>query len=129
MVAKDIMTRDVVTISPRMSIKDAAARLVQHSISAAPVVDTRGKVVGMVSEADILSKKGKQARAIMSKEVVCVEEETSVAEIAELMTTHDVNRVPVMRQSEMVGIVGRADIIRAIALGEHFTLHSPIYDL
>jgi CBS domain-containing protein len=129
MVAKDIMTRDVVTVRPHMPVKDVATRMVQHRISATPVVDARGKLVGIVSEADILSRKGKQARTIMSKQVVCVEEETSVAEIAEVMVMHGVNRVPVMQGSTMVGVVSRADIIRAIALGEHFTLYSPIYDL
>lgn len=129
MVAKDIMTRDVVTVRPHMPVKDVATRMVQHRISATPVVDARGKLVGIVSEADILSRKGKQARTIMSKQVVCIEEETSVAEIAEVMIMHGVNRVPVMQRSTMVGVVSRADIIRAIALGEHLTLYSPIYDL
>jgi len=129
MVARDMMTRDVVTIGPHTSVKDVATLLVQHRISATPVVDARGKLVGMVSEADILSKKGKQARAIMTKQLVSIEEDANVSEIAEVMIKHGVNRVPVMQGSEMVGIVSRADVIRAIALGEHVSLHSPIYDL
>jgi len=129
MIAKDIMTRDVISVRPQTPVKDVATLLVQHRISAAPVVDTRGHVLGIVSEADLMSKEGKQARAIMSKRLVSVEEEASVSEIAETMTTHCVNRVPVMRGDEMVGIVSRADIVRAIALGEHVALQSPIYDL
>lgn len=129
MLAKDIMTREVITVRPQTPIEDVSTVLVQHRISATPVIDTDGKVLGIVSEADILSKKGKQARTIMSKRVVSVAEDTSVSEIASTMITNCVNRVPVMHGDQMVGIVSRADIVRAIALGEHVAIHSPIYDL
>jgi CBS domain-containing protein len=129
MFAKDIMTREVITVRPQTPVKDVSTLLVQHRISATPVVDAEGHLLGIVSEADLISKKGKQARAIMSKRLVSVEEDASVSEIAETMITNCINRVPVMRGSAMVGIVSRADIVRAIALGEHITLNSPIYDL
>jgi len=123
------MTKEVITISPHMPIKDVAALLVQHRISATPVVDGKGKLIGMVSEADLMSRQGKTARTIMSKKLVAVDEEKTVSEIAELLIQHHVNRVPVLREGEIVGIVSRADIVRAIAMGEHLTLQSPIYDL
>jgi CBS domain-containing protein len=129
MVANDIMTKTVITIGPRTPVKDVAKLLVHHRISATPVVDVKGKLVGMVSEADLISRKGKEARAIMSKELVTADEDKTVSEIAELMIHHRVNRVPVMRRGDIVGIVSRADIVRAIALGEHLTFHSPIYDV
>lgn len=129
MLARDIMTKEVITISPHMPIKDVAALLVQHRISATPVVDGKGKLIGMVSEADLMSRQGKTARTIMSKKLVAVDEEKTVSEIAELLIQHHVNRVPVLREGEIVGIVSRADIVRAIAMGEHLTLQSPIYDL
>lgn len=129
MLAKDIMTKDVITVRPKTPVKEVSTLLVQHRISATPVVDKDGRVVGVVSEADLMSKKGKEARDIMSDAVISVPEDTTVSEVASTMITHSINRVPVMRGSEMVGIVSRADIVRAIALGEHIALQSPIYDL
>ncbi len=129
MVAKNIMTKDVVTVSPAITVKNLAKILIENQISGAPVVDKNGKILGVVSEADIVAKKGKQVRAIMSKKVLTVSEETAVEEIASLMTTHKVKRLPVMRGDMLVGIVSRADIVGAIASGKHIALHTPIYDL
>jgi CBS domain-containing protein len=80
-------------------------------------------------EADIVAKKGKDVKAIMSKKVISVTEETAVEHVAQLMTTHKIKRLPVMRGDEVVGIVSRADIVSAIALGKHIALHTPVYDL
>ena len=129
MVAKDIMTKDVITVSPTTTVKSLAKVLIQNQISGAPVADKKGKILGVVSEADLVAKKGKQVKAIMSKKVIGVTEETPVEEIATLMTTHKIKRVPVMRAEKVVGIVSRADIVRAIALGKHIALHTPVYDL
>ena len=129
MIAKDIMTRDVITVSPTTTIKNLAKILIQNQISGAPVADKRGKILGVVSKADIVAKRGKQVKAIMSKRVVGITKETPVGEIAALMTTHKVKRLPVMHGEELVGIVSRADIVGAIALGKHIALHTPLYDL
>ncbi|MFQ5539111.1 MAG: CBS domain-containing protein [Candidatus Binatia bacterium] len=129
MVAKDIMTKRVITVEPLTTVKSLAKILSGNNISGAPVVDQKGKVMGVVSEADIVAKGGKQVKGIMSKNVVSVREETAVEEVARLLTTHRFNRVPVLRQGKLVGIVSRADIIRAIAMGKHIAFHTPIYDL
>ena len=129
MIAKHIMTKDVITVSPAITIKNLAKILIENQISGAPVVDKNGKILGVVSEADIVAKKGKQVKAIMSKKVFAVTEETPVEEIAHLMTAHKVKRLPVMRGGKLVGIVSRADIVGAIASGKHIALHTPIYDL
>ena len=129
MQAKDIMTRDIITVSPGMTIKSLAMTLIKNQISGAPVANRNGKIIGVVSEADIVAKKGKDVKAIMSKEIVSVAEDTAVEEIARLMTTHKIKRVPVMRKDAVVGIVSRADIVSAIARGEHVAIHTPIYDL
>ena len=63
------------------------------------------------------------------KKVISIAEETPVEQIARLMTTHGIKRLPVMRGAEVVGIVSRADIVNAIALGTHVALHTPVYDL
>ncbi|MGH7831737.1 MAG: CBS domain-containing protein, partial [Candidatus Binatia bacterium] len=93
------------------------------------VVDGKGKILGMISEADILAKKGKQVKDIMTKTITSISEETPVEQIAELMTTHKIKRLPVMNDGKLVGIVSRADIVGAIAMGKHIALHTPIYDL
>ena len=129
MVAKDIMTRDIITVKPKMTVKQLAMLLIKNQISGAPVAAEDGKIIGVVSEADILTKKARQVKGIMSTKVVSVNEETSVEEIARLMTMHKIKRLPVMKGNKIVGIVSRADIVSAIALGKHVALHSPVYDL
>jgi len=127
--AKDIMTRDIITVSPTMSVKKLAMTLIKNQISGAPVAGTNGTIVGVVSEADIVAKSGKNVKSIMSKKVISVSEETSVEEIARLMTAHGIKRLPVMKDGAILGIVSRADIVSAIAQGEHVAIHTPIYDL
>lgn len=129
MVARDIMTREIVTVSPDTSVKELAKVLIHNQISGAPVVGNKGEILGIVSEADIVAKPGKQIKEIMSTKVITVGEETSVEEIASLMTLHGVKRLPVMRGEELIGIISRADIIGAIASGKHIALHTPVYDL
>jgi CBS domain-containing protein len=129
MIAKDIMTRDIITVTPTMTVKNLAMTLIKNQISGAPVSATNGKIVGIVSETDIVAKKGRDVKAIMSKKIISVNEETPVEAIAQLMTTHGIKRLPVMRGDKVVGIVSRADIVSAIALGKHVALHTPVYDL
>ena len=129
MLAKDIMTKKVITVSPLTTIKDLAKTLTKNDISGVPVVDKAGKLLGIVSATDIVAKSGKQVKAIMSQKVISVTEETPVEEIANLLTTHKINRVPVLRGKKLSGIVSQADIVRAIAMGEHIAMYTPIYDL
>ena len=127
--AKDIMTKDIITVSPTMSVKTLAMTLIKNQISGAPVAAKDGKIIGIVSEADLVAKKGKNVRSIMSQKVISVSETTPVEQIAQLMTAHAVKRLPVMNGESMVGIVSRADIVSAIAQGHHVAIQTPIYDL
>lgn len=129
MVAKDVMTRDIITVRPSTKVKDLAMILIKNQISGAPVSDTNGNILGIVSEADIVAKRGKDAKAIMSKKVVTVRQDTSIEEIAQLMMTHAIKRIPVTDRGKVIGIVSRADIVSAIAMGEHVSIRTPIYDL
>ena len=129
MVAKDVMTRDIITVSPSTKVKNLAMILIKNQISGAPVADKNGNILGIVSEADIVAKRGKDAKAIMSKKVVRVRQDASVEEIAQLMMTHAIKRLPVMEGNEIIGIVSRADIVSAIAMGEQVSIRTPIYDL
>src|ERR671923_1108631 len=105
MTAKEIMTRDIITVAPDLTVRKLAMTLVKNQISGAPVAGKNGKIVGIVSEADIVAKKGKDVKAIMSKKVISIAENTQVEEIARLMTTHKIKRLPVMQGDKLVGIV------------------------
>ena len=129
MFAKDIMTKDVITVSPTATVRNLAMTLIKNQISGAPVAGKNGKIIGVVSEADIVAKKGKDVKTIMTKKIISVTEDTAVEDIARLMTTHRIKRLPVMRGQDVVGIVSRADIVSAIALGKHVAIHTPVYDL
>ena len=128
MVAKDIMTKEIITVGPTTSVKKLAMTLVKNQISGAPVVDKNGKIIGVVSEADIVGKKGKDVKAIMSKKVISVTEDAPVEAVARLMITHKITRLPVMRDDEVIGIVSRADIVNLIAMGKHVALHTVASD-
>jgi CBS domain-containing protein len=129
MLAKDIMTADVVTVSFAATVKQAANLLTRQQISGAPVVDCQGRIVGIVSEADIVAKRGARVEDIMSETVCSVDEETSIEEIAAVMTARKINRVPVVRGKKLIGVVSRADLVAAVARGIPISLNTPIYDL
>jgi CBS domain-containing protein len=129
MTAKDIMTRDIITVAPTMSVKKLAMTLIKNQISGAPVAGKNGRIMGIVSEADIVGKKGKDVKSIMSKKVISVNEETPVGEIAQIMTAHRISRLPVMRGDKVVGIVSRADIVNVIAMDKYAAIHSPFHHL
>ncbi|HEY3302699.1 MAG TPA: CBS domain-containing protein [Candidatus Binatia bacterium] len=129
MFARNIMTKEVVTVSAAATVTEAARILTQQQLSGAPVVNEHGQIVGVVSETDIVANKGRQVKDIMSKKVFSITEETPVEEIAALMMTRRIKRLPVMRGQELVGIVSQADIVAVVAIGKHFTTYAPIYDL
>lgn len=140
--AKDAMTSPLVTVRPDTPVKDVAAAMLTHHISGVPVVTDQGEVVGIVTEADLLHKeggpfeqdprffaglpafarasaaarkaRGKTARDLMTSPVVTVEEDASLREMAGLMMRRKINRLPVLRAGRLVGIVSRADIVRAL---------------
>ncbi|MDP6564156.1 MAG: CBS domain-containing protein [Alphaproteobacteria bacterium] len=142
--AKDIMTTEVVTVTPGSSVENVAQVLLDKNISGVPVTDDGGNIVGMVSEGDLLRRVelgGEQRRSwwlsilsspeedaqafvkshgrivadIMTKQLVSVDEDTSVAEVARLLEKNHIKRMPVMRGDSMVGIVSRANVLQALA--------------
>ena len=126
MIASDIMTRKVITIHPEASVQEAAQLLDQFRISGIPVVNARGDLIGIITEADIISKvnryglldqDGMRVSEIMSRDVTTVNEDTPVGDIATLLTERKIKRVPVVREGRLVGIVSRGDIVHAVALG------------
>jgi CBS domain-containing protein len=110
--ARDAMTPDPVTARPDLPVRDAADRLVYHRVSGLPVLDGAGALVGVVSEADVIGKRGATVGEIMSREVVAVAPDARLEEVAALMTRRRVNRVPVVHEGRLVGILSRADVVR-----------------
>ncbi len=85
-----------------------------------PVVDADGMIIGIITEADIISKVNREGLCvanIMSHNIVTVSEETPVSEIAALLTERNIKRVPGIQNGKLVGIVSRADIVHAVAQG------------
>ena len=92
-----IMTTDVATTSPETTVDALARALLDGGYSGLPVVDAAGALIGMVSEYDVISKRGATVGEIMSRGVISVAEETGTDEIAGLMGLHGIRRVPVVR--------------------------------
>jgi CBS domain-containing protein len=117
MQARDIMTADVITVSPGDTVRELARVLTDAGISGAPVVDGEGDLVGIVSEADVIGKRGDRVEDVMQRAVIAVREDTPVEEVCYIMSSNSINRVPVKSGERLVGIVTRADVVRALAQG------------
>ncbi len=144
MKASDVMVSPVFTVKPDSSVKDLANLLVEKRISAVPVVDDAGKLVGVVSEGDLMhrSESGTERRRswwlrliagdavlatdyakaharkvadIMSRDVITAEPDTPLDQVAALMERNKIKRVPIMQNGQIVGIVSRANLVQAIA--------------
>lgn len=114
MLARDIMTHEVIAIAPSATVQDVARLLSDYHISGVPVLDQQ-VMVGIVTEADIIGKEGEKVADIMTPRVVSVREDTPVDEVAQILTSNRFKRVPVLRGERVVGIVSRANIVRMIA--------------
>jgi CBS domain-containing protein len=125
--AKDIMSQTVTTIRYDGTLLDAIQLLVCKEISGLPVVDEKGKMVGIITEKDILNfvfsgnLKNTKVADVMSKEVVSFSPETGVDTIALTVGQNRFRRVPIVEGNKVVGIVSRRDIIRS-ALDLHCKL-------
>ena len=120
MFASEIMTCKVSTIHPEASVQEVAHLLSRERISGAPVVNADGTIIGVVTQADIIGKVDREGLCvadIMSREIIAVEEDTPVHQIATLLAQRKIKRVPVVRDGRLVGIVSRADIVDAVARG------------
>jgi CBS domain-containing protein len=111
------MTREVITVLPGVPLKEAARLLLDRGISGLPVVDAAGDVLGVLSETDLLrTETDGGARVVgeaMSTPVQTIEASRPLAEAARRMLLEHVNRLPVVEDGKLVGIVTRADLVRA----------------
>jgi len=126
--AKDVMSGIVMSVPADTTVLEAAKFLINRQISAVPVVDAAGIMVGIVSEADLMgnaddfrvSPAGRTRRVtdVMTRDVITASEGASLVEIVQLMTGNGVKRIPILRDGAIVGIVSRIDILRGmISLG------------
>jgi len=110
--ARDVMITDVVSAGPNDSVDEAARLLTFHDISGLPVCSD-GKVVGVVSEADLIGKSGDTVGAVMTSPAVTVSATTRLEQVAEQLTQQRIRRVPVVdQQGQLVGIVSRRDVLK-----------------
>jgi len=111
-VARDVMVTLVVSVSPTESVDEAARLLTFHDISGLPVCDGE-RVVGVLSEADLIGKSGETVGAVMTSPAVTVSESTSLEQVAEQLTRQRIRRVPVVDDhGRLVGIVSRRDVLK-----------------
>ncbi len=145
MLAKDIMTKEVIAVKSQDLVEDVIKILMEKNISGVPVVDDENHVIGIVTEGDLIyrSKKLKiptffsildgyvflestktiekqlkkmvayRVEDVMTTEVITVEDDQTVEEVATIMTKKNINRVPVIKDNRLVGIISRRDIIRS----------------
>jgi len=122
--ARDYMATRLVTLSPDMDVMDAVAVLLEERISGAPVVDSRGNLVGILSEKDCLQiavtagyygERGGPVSQFMHRNVVTVEPSTPIFEVAKLFLGSHFRRYPVVdADNRLVGQLSRRDVLRAI---------------
>jgi len=144
MKAADVMVRDVVTVTPDTGVIDAAKLMAQNDISALPVIDDGRRLVGLISEADLMRREeigtdvkrpwwieamtpatslaaeftkshGKRVAEVMSTNVITATEDTPLSEIAATLERNRIKRLPIVHDRELVGIVSRANLIQALA--------------
>jgi CBS domain-containing protein len=144
MIAADVMVRNVVSVKPGDNVGEVVNLLLEHDISAVPVVDEEDRVVGILSEADLIHRQeidtdkphrwwieavlpasklaneftkahGQRVEEIMSPDVVTAAEDTPLGEIAALLERHRIKRVPIVRDGKLVGIVSRSNLIQGLA--------------
>lgn len=145
--AKDIMTKNVITVTPDTSLKKLASLLVENEISGVPVVDDSGALFGIVTENDLISQNKRlhiptvvsfldaaiylesskkfeqevkrltatEVKEICTRKVVTISEDVSVIDIATIMAEKKVQLLPVVKAGKVIGIVGKRDMVKAVA--------------
>ena len=119
--AKEIMTTPVISVRPDTKLDEVMGLLLQHQVSGMPVVDENDRLVGVITELDMLKllfdtmqiEHGQVSDYLTSK-VVTIDEEDSLIDVAEVFMHHTIRRVPIMRGDKVVGIISRRDVIRCI---------------
>ncbi len=141
MKAEEIMTTNVIAVSPKTAIHEAAELMVDHGVSGLPVVDDEGDVVGIVTEGDLILREkpgermswwraffadaqklardyqkahGTTVAEVMTRSVITVSPDLPIESVALILDEHKIRRVPVVAGGRLVGIVSRGDLIKAL---------------
>ena len=143
MQVRDVMTANVISVAAQATILEAARAMLRNRVSGLPVVDAKGQLVGMVTEGDFLRRSeigterrrprwlefvlgpgrmaedyvraaGRKVEDVMTRDPVAVREDDDLETVVELMERRRVKRFPVMRDGKIVGIVSRANLMRAL---------------
>ncbi len=143
-VAADLMSRDIITVTPGMPVSEVAQTILNFKITSLPVVDDEGRLVGIVSEgdlvrcsrsnrdahrswwltlmtgsgsnqADMLSLGDRRVGDVMSKDVLLASENESLPQLIELLSRRRIKRLPIVKNGKLVGIVSRVDVLRHLA--------------
>lgn len=109
--ASEIMTAKVVTTREAVSVWDAARVLLDKGHGGMPVVDASGKLIGMISGFDVISKRGGTVGEVMSRGVVSVAPGDPIESVVQVMGLHGIRRVPVCDGDRLVGIISRSDLL------------------
>jgi CBS domain-containing protein len=141
--ARDIMTTDPVTVPPDMPLEAVATLMAERHVSGLPVLDADGRLAGLVTDGDLMRRlsakedkpasflaallgatadqamayaraHGRRVRDVMSTDLATVPEDATVEEVAHILETRRIRRVPVVRDGRLVGVVSRADLLRAV---------------
>ncbi len=143
MIVADIMVRNVISVGPDATVREVASLMLERRISGVPVVNDARRVLGVVSEGDLIRRPeigtdqvktgwlhlflsdeerardfvkshGRKAREVMTQPAICVTPDTQLAVVVQLMERHRIKRLPVLEHDRLAGVVTRADLLRAL---------------
>jgi len=145
--ARDIMRTEITTVPPEMTVEELGRLFIEKNLSGLPVVDSSGKLIGIVTENDLISQNkrlhiptvlrlfdaviplerpetfkkevrkmaGRTVQDICTRELISINEDTGIEEIATIMSENKAHHLPVVRDGSLVGLVDQHDVIKGIA--------------
>jgi len=132
MKARDIMNQPVVAGARNTTVRDVAIQMLMGGYSGMPITEPDGTIIGIVTELDILRAirgglplETTTSDAIMTREVISVEADSSLDEVLEILDTRKIVRVPVTEDGKLVGVISRPDVLRAFLEPKFWTFGEP----
>jgi CBS domain-containing protein len=153
---QDFMTRQVVTITPDTTLLGAARLMLEHRVGGLPVLDASGRIVGIFSESDLLREQGKgedgspwlqmmlvpagepsapaglaarKVDHVMTRQPITIAPDALIAQACQVLHEHRLRRLPVVEDDRLVGMIARADLVRAVAVSAEKASPAPIRDV
>ncbi|HEY7973430.1 MAG TPA: CBS domain-containing protein [Xanthobacteraceae bacterium] len=151
---EDFMTRRVVTITPDTTLLAAAKLMLEHRVGGLPVLDASGRMIGVFSESDLLREEGEEGSPwlqmmvgpdgkpaepprldarkvgdVMTRQLITIAPGASIAQACRLLHEHRLRRLPVVENDKLVGMIARADLVRAVAVSAEKASPAPVRDV